>query len=117
MFVRKHSIAIALTASVLATPVVGVAQKSDAQSHSRSAGIRHACADAMGLNPADAEYAACVSSLKQTLGRPSGAGGTQRDREAAACTEVGLAPGTPAFERCVLNLDQTEADETNDANR
>ncbi|HLZ66241.1 MAG TPA: hypothetical protein VKQ29_08410 [Aliidongia sp.] len=117
MFARKHYFAIALAALVFATPVVGFSQNSGSQSHSRSAGIHHACADAMGLNPADAEYAACVSSLKQTLARPKNAGGTQRDREAAACAEVGLTPGTPAFQQCVLNLDQTEADETDEANR
>ena len=117
MSARKHYFAIALTASVFATPVVGLGQNSDSQSHLRSDGIHHACADVMGFNPADAEYAACVSSLKQTLARPNTAGSTQRDREAAACTGVGLTPGTPSFEQCMLNLDQTEADLTDEANR
>lgn len=63
--------------------------------------IDRACQDALHVGPNDSLYAACVASLKDTL---SATKKMHAERCQTACSEAGLTEGSPAFDRCVANL-------------
>ncbi len=69
-----------------------------------SAEVSHACTDAMGLNPSEAEYGMCARRLQRTVA------GLERERlvaeDRAACAARGLQPGTPDFAVCVVAQNQ-----------
>jgi hypothetical protein len=77
----------------------------DAQSSTptRVADAHRACAQTMGLNPADTDYQMCVGSLLQTLASLDQASLVQRDRQ--ACMQRGLQPGTRDFATCVVDAE------------
>ena len=114
---RQLYFAIALACPLFAIPAIVHGQTTDAQSNPRSVSVRHACSKALGLDPQDVAYDDCVRSLKQSLESQISASNTARAREATACADVGLKPGTPAFDQCVLNLDESETDAQDDASR
>ena len=78
----------------------------DAQSSTpaRTAQARQACATTMGLNPANADYDMCVSSLLQTTAGLDQAALVERDR--TACIQHGLQPNTPEFALCVVDAEK-----------
>lgn len=78
----------------------------DAQSSTpaRTAQARQACATTMGLNPANADYDMCVSSLLQTVAGLDQAALVERDR--TACIQHGLQPNTPEFALCVVDAEK-----------
>ena len=78
----------------------------DAQSSTpaRTAQARQACATTMGLNPANADYDMCVTSLLQTMAGMDQAALVERDRQ--ACMRRGLQPITSEFALCVVNAAQ-----------
>ncbi|MDZ5647709.1 hypothetical protein [Nitrospirillum sp. BR 11828] len=66
--------------------------------------VRHACQQTLGLTVNDTDYAACVTTLTQAATAapfhdlsPMPAG--------RACAEVGTAPGSADFARCVASLE------------
>jgi hypothetical protein len=77
----------------------------DAQSATpeRQAEAHHACAKTMGLNPANADYDMCVTSLLQTMSGMDQASLVQRDRQ--ACMQRGLQPGSRDFAVCVVDAE------------
>jgi hypothetical protein len=77
----------------------------DAQSATpeRSAEAHHACAKTMGLNPANADYDMCVTSLLQTLAGMDQASLVERDRK--VCMQRGLQPGSSDFAVCVVDAE------------
>jgi hypothetical protein len=78
----------------------------DAQSSTpqRVAEVHHACGNTMGLNPANADYDMCVTSLLQTLAGMDQASLVERDRR--ACMQRGLQPNTREFAICVVDAEQ-----------
>ena len=95
-----------LTLPMLASSLVLAAcaiNPADAQSSTpvRTAQVRQVCATTMGLNPANADYDMCVSSLLQTTAGLDQAALVQRDRN--ACMQHGLQPNTPEFALCVVD--------------
>lgn len=78
----------------------------DAQSSTptRTAQARQACAATMGLNPANADYDMCVSSLLQTIAGLDQAALVERDRN--ACMQRGLQPNTSEFALCVVDAEK-----------
>ena len=64
-------------------------------------GIERSCALTMGFDPASAEYAACVDSLKHTAAVNETMEGLKQQR--LACIQQGFAAGTPDFAKCVAN--------------
>ncbi|MEE3627130.1 hypothetical protein UCD39_24650 [Nitrospirillum sp. BR 11752] len=66
--------------------------------------VRHACQQTLGLAVNDTDYAACVATLTQAattahIHDPSPM------PDGRACAEVGTAPGSADFARCVALLD------------
>jgi hypothetical protein len=52
--------------------------------------------------------AAAAASLTACAGSPTGgSGAASLAQEQQACAEIGVAPGSGGFSRCVTNLDQT----------
>ena len=78
----------------------------DAQSSTpaRAAQAHRACATTMGLNPANADYDMCVTSLLQTMAGMDQAALVERDRR--ACMQRGLEPNTRDFALCVVDAEQ-----------
>jgi hypothetical protein len=94
-------VAIALTVAVCAsTPA-----NAESSTPARVAQVRHACADTMGLNPAEEPFDGCVASLLDTLAETDQARLTGHYRQ--ACVQHGLQPGTPEFALCVVDAEQT----------
>jgi hypothetical protein len=77
----------------------------DAQSSTpaRVAQVHQTCAHTMGLNPANADYDMCVTSLLQTLSGMDQASLVERDRQ--ACRQRGLQPGSRDFAVCVVDAE------------
>jgi hypothetical protein len=77
----------------------------DAQSSTpgRVAEVHQACAQTMGLNPANADYDMCVTSLLQTVASLDQAALVDRDRR--ACMQRGLQPNTREFALCVVDAE------------
>jgi hypothetical protein len=77
----------------------------DAQSSTpaRMVEVHHACAQTMGLNPANADYDMCVASLLQTLSGMDQASLVERDRQ--VCARRGLQPGSRDFAVCVVDAE------------
>lgn len=94
----------------MALPVLALAacaaNPADAQSSTpaRTAEVRRACAQTMGLNPADIDFDMCVSSLQQTMASLDQAALVERDRR--ACMAKGFEPGTREFALCVVDAEQ-----------
>jgi hypothetical protein len=93
--------------SLLTTACAVRGQASEPPNPARLAQERHACADIMGYAPANADYAACVASLNDTLTDLDQAHAVQGDR--SACLKQGLQPGTADFDVCVVKSEQSEA--------
>ncbi len=68
------------------------------------AAAAHACADTMGLNPSEAEYAMCTRELLRTVRQLDRPRLVAQDR--AACAARGLQPGTTDFALCVVAENQ-----------
>ncbi|WP_044560527.1 hypothetical protein [Azospirillum sp. B4] len=70
-----------------------------------TATIQHTCQTTLGLTVNDTDYAACVSTLSQSLAAamPHERRGMPTDN--VACAEVGLMPGSAGYARCIANLD------------
>lgn len=78
----------------------------------RVAAASRICRDTMGLNPANAPYAGCVTSLAQNVPelpnpirvstRAQGFTGAQ-----ASCAQFGLNPDSDALAQCAADLDAT----------
>ncbi|WP_044562973.1 hypothetical protein [Azospirillum sp. B4] len=65
--------------------------------------IHQAC-EAMGLHPANADFAACTAVLIHAKGE-HGQVAPQVGREQQACALAGVSPGSSEFMSCVNNLD------------
>ena len=78
-----------------------------AESSSRMAQERHACAVVLGLDPSGRRYDTCIRSLDRSLAVWEREQGAQKGRR--ACAESGLEPGTSAFAVCVVNAEQSPA--------
>lgn len=70
----------------------------------RVAEVGQICAGTMELNPANADYAMCVSSLLQTLAGMDQAELAARDRR--VCNLRGLKAGSSEFALCVVSADE-----------
>jgi hypothetical protein len=82
----------------------------DAQSSTapRVAQAREACADTMGLSPADTDFQMCVQSLLQTISSMDQPRLAARDRN--VCLQQGLQPDTRQFDECVGNAGQVASE-------
>jgi hypothetical protein len=69
----------------------------------RTAEVDRACAQTMGLNPANADYDMCSIRLLRTLARLDQAKLVQDDRQ--ACMQRGLQPGSSDFAVCVVDAE------------
>ena len=74
----------------------------------------YACDTIMGLNPSEAQYVACVSSLSESLAaayRKKAISSDARDvalnRFQRACAEIGIRPYSRPFKKCVIELSVT----------
>jgi hypothetical protein len=70
-----------------------------------------ACQKIMGLNSSEAQYAACVETLRQSLSAAYYRNEVARETLNAswnpfqrACAEVGIRPNSRVFDRCVVDL-------------
>ena len=80
-----------------------------------SAGFEsHACQVTMGLNSSEAQYAACVASLSQSLVAAYYRNDVSRDGNnilgnsyQRACAQVGIRLNSYIFEKCVVDLTST----------
>jgi hypothetical protein len=81
----------------------------DAQSSTtgRTAQARQACANTMGLNPANLDFDRCVASLQETLANLDQSALLDADRR--ACMAKGLTPDTREFALCVVDAEQTSS--------
>lgn len=59
-----------------------------------------ACNVILGLNPSEAEYAACAGSIDRTLSFEDASATAAKDR--MDCAEMGLGADTTALARCVV---------------
>jgi len=88
--------AVLATFGLLFLPVAAGAAET---SRTQEALELHACADDLGLNPADEDYSDCVRVLDRSL---MGVDATRRiEGERASCSENGLQPGSREFAVCV----------------
>jgi hypothetical protein len=67
----------------------------------------HACQATMGLNPSEAEYAACVRSLNLSLAAASEENDISRNLHERACAEMGIRLRSATFNKCVVDLSST----------
>ena len=74
----------------------------------------HACQAIMGLNSSEAQYAACVGSLSDSLAAAyhkndvsRGANNVSWNPFQRACAEVGIRPYSRIFKKCVVDLSST----------
>ena len=79
-----------------------------AETSSRMAQERHACAVVMGLHKPGDLYDTCIKSLNKTLSEFDQARQVSKDR--SACIQEGRQPGTRAFALCVVNAEQSPTD-------
>ena len=79
-----------------------------AETSSRMAQERHACAVVMGLHEPGDLYDTCIKSLNKTLSEFDQARQVSKDR--SACIQEGRQPGTRAFALCVVNAEQSPTD-------
>ena len=79
-----------------------------AETSSRMAEERHACAVVMGLHEPGDLYDTCVRSLKKSLSELDQARLARSDR--SGCAERGFMPGTRAFAVCVVAAEQAAGD-------
>ena len=79
-----------------------------AETSSRMAQERHACAVVMGLHKPGDLYDTCIRSLNKTLSEFDQARQVSKDR--SACVQEGRQPGTRAFALCVVNAEQSPTD-------
>jgi len=79
-----------------------------AETSSRMAQERHACAVVMGLHEPGDLYDTCVRSLKKSLSELDQARLARSDR--SGCAERGFIPGTRAFAVCVVAAEQAAGD-------
>lgn len=91
------AIAGALVAAFLGTTVPAVAAVTPSQQAIES----HACGVTLGLNPSEADYAACVGSIDRTLSLVGARETAAKDRN--DCVEQGLSPDTAALARCIVD--------------
>ena len=70
-----------------------------AETSSRMAQERHACAVVMGLQQPGALYSTCIRTLDKTLSELDQA--QQISRKRNFCARAGLATGTPSFAACM----------------
>lgn len=94
-----------LFASALSVLALTSAFSASATETAPSPAIAAACQQALGLNPADTDFAACTSSLSDAVARHQASVSPQFAREQKACAMIGAGPGTPTFASCVSNLD------------
>ncbi|TWB44206.1 hypothetical protein [Nitrospirillum pindoramense] len=66
--------------------------------------VRHACQQTLGLTVNDTDYAACITTLTQAATNAQIHDPSPMP-DSRACAEVGTAPGSADFARCVANLD------------
>jgi hypothetical protein len=74
----------------------------------------HACQAIMGLNSSEAQYAACVSSLSQSLAAAYHKDDVSREANDVSwnlfqrtCAAVGIRPNSHIFKKCVVDLSST----------
>jgi hypothetical protein len=66
-----------------------------------------ACQTTMGLNPSEAEYAACIVSLNLSLAAAYEADDVSRNPIERACAEMGIRLRSYTFNKCVVDLTST----------
>lgn len=73
-----------------------------------------ACETIMGLNPSEAQYAACLGSLDQSLAATYHKNDLSADANDVswnsfqrACAEIGIRPHSRTFKKCVVDLSAT----------
>jgi hypothetical protein len=83
----------------------------DAAPASAAAFESDACEKIMGLNSSEAQYAACVETLRRSLSAAYYRNEVARETLNAswnpfqrACAEVGIRPNSLVFDRCVVDL-------------
>lgn len=81
-----------------------IAAEAPAQTTEQADQVHQACATTMGLNPANADYAMCVNSLRQTIANMDQAVMAQRDRY--ACMQSGPQSDMRKFDLCVGDAGQ-----------
>ena len=67
----------------------------------------HACSVTLGLDPSEADYAACAGSIDRTLSLVGARQAAAEDRQ--DCAEQGLRAGTAALSRCVVEAGEAPA--------
>lgn len=75
--------------------------------HADGAGVlaqRDACQTIIGLNPSEAEYAACTRSLNQSVAAAHDANDISLNPLERACAAVGIRPNSQTFRKCVVDL-------------
>ncbi|MEA1676621.1 hypothetical protein [Nitrospirillum sp. BR 11163] len=104
MFIKTGVVAALMGAVAVTAPAFAAAPLTVTVTAVNAATVQHACQTTLGLTVNNTDYTACVATLTQAVAatlpqaqHPSPTG--------SACAEVGLAPGTNDFERCVANLD------------
>ncbi|WP_044558917.1 hypothetical protein [Azospirillum sp. B4] len=100
-WIKAITAAALLGAAMCASPAAFAAPVTDGE----AALIRHTCQGTLGLTVNDADYAACVSTLSQALAGVPSQERRPTPADKSACAEVGLAPGSGGYARCVANLD------------
>jgi hypothetical protein len=104
----RRATASALTVGAAAIALLAFAHTSGsaAENSPRIAQVQHACTVAMGLDPSERGYDACIMSLNRSLSLWDQARLVKSDRN--ECSRKGLQPGTPAFAVCVVHADQPQ---------
>jgi uncharacterized protein with beta-barrel porin domain len=89
---------LALSAGLLLMAIPAALAGTQAE---RVAREQHACAEILGLNPSQAGYDACITTLDRARSDP------QQGNEAAVCAYVGLGPTASALDQCADELRAT----------
>ncbi|MDZ5648745.1 hypothetical protein [Nitrospirillum sp. BR 11828] len=109
---RTYAFAAALSALALSAPLVACAGTGTEVVVTPA--VHQAC-EAMGLHPANADFAACTAALTHVQGEHAQVS-PQVGREQKACAMAGAAPGSAAFASCVDTLDAALTAQTLTAN-
>lgn len=100
---KALALALGISGLIGALPNIAYADRAVASAQVAS----HACKTTMGLNPSEAEYAACVRSLNSSLAAAYDADDVSENPVERACAEVGIRLRSYIFNKCVVDLTST----------
>jgi hypothetical protein len=103
--VRQARLAAVATLAAVTLLVFAAISAHAAERSSPDPRVSHACAVVLGLNPSETDYYACVGSLSRSLSAVREAQAVESDQ--GVCAQKGFTVGTPAFDDCVVQADQS----------